>query len=313
MTNEEQYQYADTAAPPRMLWGDLEVLLPQIEDHSVDLVILDPPYWKVAGSDWDKEWANLPDYSRWVRFWMPEILRVMRRSASLFIFGYTRNLLHLWSVFENYPLIFRQPITINKGVASLAGRATSNHQMFSTITETVWFFQYDARPWVKKVLKQRQREMGLNGMEMSAALGLATNGGGPWSLWTGDNNSGVLPSAAMWPKVQEVMGLQHITHEDFYPVFNREQGVCDVWSDINFRIKNRIHPTQKPLALIERMVRATTKEGGTVLDPFMGSGTTAVACRNLNRSFIGIENDLQIRGAVEARLMAAQFGSDSDA
>jgi len=52
-----------------------------------------------------------------------------------------------------------------------------------------------------------------------------------------------------------------------------------------------VHPTQKPVALMEYLIRTYTHEGETVLDPFMGSGTTGVACQNLNRSFIGIEMD----------------------
>lgn len=54
---------------------------------------------------------------------------------------------------------------------------------------------------------------------------------------------------------------------------------------------SKIHPTQKPVALMEYMVKTYTNEGDTVLDFTMGSGTTGVACRNLGRSFIGIELD----------------------
>lgn len=51
------------------------------------------------------------------------------------------------------------------------------------------------------------------------------------------------------------------------------------------------HPVQKPVRLIERLLNLVTQEGDTVLDPFMGSGTTAIACRNLNRNYIGFELD----------------------
>jgi site-specific DNA-methyltransferase (adenine-specific) len=51
------------------------------------------------------------------------------------------------------------------------------------------------------------------------------------------------------------------------------------------------HPTPKPVALMERMVACSTDDGGLVLDPFMGSGSTGVACANLGRRFIGIEID----------------------
>ena len=51
------------------------------------------------------------------------------------------------------------------------------------------------------------------------------------------------------------------------------------------------HPTQKPIALVERCILASTKEGDIVLDPFLGSGTTAIASIRLNRNFVGIELD----------------------
>lgn len=57
------------------------------------------------------------------------------------------------------------------------------------------------------------------------------------------------------------------------------------------RDSNKVHPTQKPVALMEYLIRTYTNEGMTVLDNCMGSGTTGVACVNLNRNFIGIEQD----------------------
>lgn len=57
------------------------------------------------------------------------------------------------------------------------------------------------------------------------------------------------------------------------------------------RQKVRLHPTQKPVALMEYLIRTYTNEGETVLDFTMGSGTTGVACMNTGRNFIGIERD----------------------
>ena len=54
---------------------------------------------------------------------------------------------------------------------------------------------------------------------------------------------------------------------------------------------SNLHPTQKPVALMEYLVKTYTNEGELVLDFTMGSGTTGVACKNLNRKFIGIEKD----------------------
>lgn len=55
--------------------------------------------------------------------------------------------------------------------------------------------------------------------------------------------------------------------------------------------KSKIHPTQKPVALMERLILASSNPGDTVLDNCMGSGTTGVACINTGRNFIGMEMD----------------------
>jgi DNA modification methylase len=62
------------------------------------------------------------------------------------------------------------------------------------------------------------------------------------------------------------------------------------------------HPTQKPTALVEWCLKYYSKEGDTVLDPTMGSGSTGVACKNLNRQFIGIEQDEKIFKVAQSRI-----------
>jgi modification methylase len=66
----------------------------------------------------------------------------------------------------------------------------------------------------------------------------------------------------------------------------------------------KTHPTQKPEALLHRIILASSQAGDVVLDPFLGSGTTAVVAKRLGRSFIGIERDKAYAEAAEARLEA---------
>jgi DNA modification methylase len=77
--------------------------------------------------------------------------------------------------------------------------------------------------------------------------------------------------------------LEHITTHTNYPMtiikFNNPSGA------------GHLHPTQKPIALLEYLIKTYTNEGDTVLDFTMGSGSTGVACKNTNRNFIGIEMD----------------------
>ena len=72
------------------------------------------------------------------------------------------------------------------------------------------------------------------------------------------------------------------------------------------RDNNKVHPTQKPVPLIEYLIRTYTQEGETVLDFTMGSGTTGVACVNTGRDFIGIELDEKYFGVAEKRIKEAQ-------
>ena len=60
---------------------------------------------------------------------------------------------------------------------------------------------------------------------------------------------------------------------------------------LDFKIEKGLHPTQKPVALLEYLIKTYTNEGETVLDNCMGSGSTGIACKRLNRNFIGIELD----------------------
>jgi len=73
--------------------------------------------------------------------------------------------------------------------------------------------------------------------------------------------------------------------------FNRERG---------------LHPTQKPVALMEYLIRTYTNEGQTVLDNCMGSGTTGVACANTGRHFIGIEQDTKYFEIAKQRIESVQ-------
>ena len=70
----------------------------------------------------------------------------------------------------------------------------------------------------------------------------------------------------------------------------------------NFKRERGLHPTQKPVALLEYLIKTYTLEGETVLDNCMGSGSTGVACVNTNRNFIGIEKDPEYFKIAEKRI-----------
>ena len=80
----------------------------------------------------------------------------------------------------------------------------------------------------------------------------------------------------------------------------------DVWSISRLHAihsEREDHPTQKPLEVIERMIKASCPPGGIVLDPFMGSGTTAVAAHRLKRRFVGFEINPDYCELIRRRLL----------
>lgn len=74
-----------------------------------------------------------------------------------------------------------------------------------------------------------------------------------------------------------------------FPINNLESSQFLEYKNIGG--KNKLHPTQKPTELLEELILNSSIEGDIVFDPFMGSGSTGVACLNINRNFIGIELD----------------------
>jgi len=69
--------------------------------------------------------------------------------------------------------------------------------------------------------------------------------------------------------------------------------------------KKNIHPTVKPIELMRYLVRLITPKGGLCLDPYVGSGTTAIACKQEKKEYIGIEIDEEYHSIAEARIKAA--------
>lgn len=84
----------------------------------------------------------------------------------------------------------------------------------------------------------------------------------------------------------------------------------NLWTDISIPFwsmpENTEHPTQKPEKLLAKIILASSNEGDVVLDPFLGSGTTSVAAKKLNRKFVGIEQDLTYCLFAEKRLLQAE-------
>ncbi len=264
-----------------------------IDDESVDLVIADPPYFKVSKQKWDYLWRTEKDYVEWSKQWLIKVSRALRKGGTLYIFGFFRTLAYLLPEIERLGFKFKQQIIIDKGIQAVSGRATKNYKMFPNTTESILMFYKDSRPFIREMLKERQKALGLSAKDINERLGVKSNGGGMWSIYTGENVCEQIPTKELWESLQNILQFQY-PYEELSQTYNVILGMNDVWCDLKFyNNKERIHPTQKPFELMERLILASSNEGDLVLDPFMGSGCTACMCKKNRRDYVGFEIDAE--------------------
>jgi len=106
----------------------------------------------------------------------------------------------------------------------------------------------------------------------------------------------------IWNKGNKLMGRFYMSQYEYILFFRKGKGVqinhcgtSDILSIPNKKSKDasgkNLHDTEKPIELMEILIDNSSREGQIILDPFMGIGSTGMACKNLNRNFIGIEID----------------------
>ncbi len=135
-------------------------------------------------------------------------------------------------------------------------------------------------------------------------------------LFGGDYFADSLPSGGSWIVWDKRDGLGDFDYSssEFELCWSKQKhhrkiirqrwfGLCGTESQ---DVKKRVHPTQKPIQVMKWLIENYTHEGDTILDPFMGSGTTGVACVQTGRNFIGIEIDAGYFKIAEKRIHDAQ-------
>jgi len=266
--------------------GDCLEVMKTIKDNSIDSIITDPPYIGMVSESWDNksfEEANL-FYNNVIR----ESSRVLRSGGRLLLFGSHKTQEFIYPYLSTNNLIHRELLFIDKGKQVLGGRNISQYKMHPNTCELISVNTKNSRPKTSKLLKDACVKYGIKKDDFHDLLGVSKNGGGMFSIYTGKNKCGQVPTEKMWNKLKKPLNL--FDYKYIEEVYNGTFGNRNILS-FNFRINNRQHPTQKPLLLMEYLVKTYTNEGETVLDFTMGSGSTMLACKNLNRKGIGIEKE----------------------
>lgn len=254
-----------------ILHGDCLEELGDIEPDIVQLVYLDPPFFTQRSHtlktrdnskmyEFSDQWASLQDYLNFMRACLTQCHRVLHPSGSIFLHCDRSASHHLRVLLDEVfgPQNFQSEIIWAYKRWSNAKKGLLNcHQNIYFYSKTdVFTFNtiytnYSPTTNVDQILQRRKRDH--NG---KAVYDRDETG----EVILGDEKKGV--------------------------------PLSDVWSIpyLNPKAKERVgYPTQKPLLLLERILKIASTEGNTVLDPFCGSGTTLVAAQTLRRDFIGID------------------------
>ena len=293
-----------------------------IPDGSVDAVICDLPYGTMKGIVNAPGWGNCS--CEWDSIIPTDKLfeqydRVLRTNGTAVLFSQEPYTSHLRTYPKKSNLRFCYPLIWRKGSA---GNALMSYKAPVSVFEdmNVFIKPYDSngtnnlRDYFAAVL----RFIGKPKRDIMQAIGQSADHvfrfeSTQWALCTAETYSDIINRYGIDKmegfRTYEDLQTDNIAFKAKYPrVFNLPEGKSQLLNVFDFDKDPReaLHPTQKPVALIRRLVLTYTNEGDTVLDNCMGSGTTAVACIKEKRHFIGFELNKDYFDKATKRIKAEQ-------
>lgn len=285
-----------------LLKGDCLELMKDIPDGSVDMILCDLPYGTMNGAGLDG-WKN--QTTAWdVRIdsnmLFEEYERILRRNGVAVLFSqepYTSELRrHKQTNIEfAYPLIWEKDHFAN---ALIAKKAPVSY--FEDISV---FFKVHDRQLLNPLRKYFADVMAFAGVSSCKEINKALGHRRAEHTFYIDTLQFSLCTEKTYQQLIKHFGIDQMegfkTFEEceeiertFKRTFNLPEGQKYMGNVLKFKKDyNGFHPTQKPVAIMEHLIKTYTNKGDTVLDNCMGSGSTGVACANTNRKFIGMEMD----------------------
>ena len=303
----------------KLYLGDCLEVMKSMPDKSVDAVITDPPYYKVADAGWDRCWKTRDDFINWLEIAAIQWRRILKDNGSLYVFADDKMAAYVQTMLDRYFLLLNH-LVWNKSTTSFASTYAKNFRSYAPTTERILFYsaQYDPTGWetvkldmnnfvpLREYFRKYQEATGLNIKQINERLGHRKAehafywGSTQWDLPTPETYAEIrgLPSNH---------GFVPREYEDLRRPFNADEKSLEVLEGPPVRgLENTAHPTTKPLWIMREFVTRSTYEGMTVLDCFAGSGTTGVACVQTGRNFIGIEIDPTYYDIATKRIFEAQ-------
>lgn len=231
--------------------GDSIEWMKTVNDESIDMVFADPPY-NIKKADWD-DFGSQERYIEWSMRWIEQASRILKPTGSLYVCGFSEILADLKHPSMRY---------------------------FSSCRWLVWFYRNKAnlgKDWGRShesILHLRKKDFGhINYDDVRIPYGKHT-------LKYPDH-----------PQADSSQYGRKGSHWTPNPLGAKPKDVVEIPTTCNGMNEKTPHPTQKPEELLRKLILASSSEGDLVLDPFSGSGTTAVVASQLHRQWLACDEN----------------------
>lgn len=263
--------------------------LQTLDDNSVDLILTDPPYFEIVKNEWDNQWKTEQEYLDWCKEWTSECVRVLKPERCLYVWGTTKTdtfLKYKINVLNSFKELKYQNWIIWS--YDWGGRPRNNfarkHEDLLMYSKGKNFLFNAEDVCIERAVKTNMGLERKKNLLKKKILGkeFTDKDNNSWKTYRFDK----LEPSDYQSKLDEL--------EQKAIKFANGKIPTDVWNKNNHTTSKEYcnwHPTQKPLELLERVIKANTNKGDIVLDIFSGSGSTAIATKNTGRIFYGCEKD----------------------
>lgn len=300
-----------------------------IPDKSINLICIDPPYNIGKDNSWDK-WETSDGYIVFMSEVFKECERVLVDNGSFYFFHNDFEQmaeLQVW-LKQNTRFVFNSFVVWDKGdFRALSWKNPSEHSNLKSWFNTCEYVMYytfqdnvnsktikddfvaNNNPFRKEITRAR-KEAGLSITQVAEKGKFygKVNHGGAVTNWEKGYN---IPLKDQWELMKSFLPI-NVEYEELREEYeallythNLDKNHNNVWR-YNTENKGKYHACQKPLSIIERIIKTSSNEGDIVLDCFGGSGTTFLASERLNRKWIGFEREPKYIEITNQRLEAVQ-------
>ena len=292
-----------------VLHGDNLPIMRDMDSESVHLIYADPPFnsgreWSDESGNFSDTWDSMDSYIDFMGDRMMEMKRLMSPAGSVYI--------HCDDTAAHYLKVAMDEIFgMENFKADIIWRRTSNHNQvtrnFGRVTDHILFYSHACAPFNMQTISHDPSYIEKfythddnDGRGLYRLISIAHSDGFRFD-WKGYRSppNGYLHSEKKMRKLHEEGKLNYPSDKSklvMQKIFLSEtdgQKLSNLWTDIVHLSSSARegcgYPTQKPLALLERIILSSTDEGDMVFDPFCGSGTTLVAAAKLNRKCMGCD------------------------